>query len=75
MAIVNEVQMESMIRVQELTRQFKNMMVAHFKGKNVSDYCTTAANLLLELEGQDQLPTTHLTTIIKRFSAVSVQNF
>ena len=37
MAIVNEVQMESMVRVQELTRQFENMTVAQFKGENVSD--------------------------------------
>ena len=67
--------MESMICVQKLTRQFENMTVAQFKGENVSNYCTTAANLLLELERQDQLPATHLTTIIKRFSLVSVENF
>ena len=68
MAIINKVQMESMIWVQELTRQFENMTVAPFKGKNISDYCTAAANLLLELERQDQLPATYLTTIIKQFS-------
>ena len=72
MAIINKVQMESVFQVQELMGQFKNMSVVQFKGKNVSNYCTAAANLLLELRRQDQLPTTHLMTIIKQFSAVSV---
>ena len=48
--IVNKVQMESMIHVQELTPQYENMTVAQFKGKNISNYYTAAANLLLELE-------------------------
>ena len=73
--MVNKVQMESMICIQDLTCQFKNMTVVEFKGENVSNYCTTAANLLLELEHQDQLSAMHLATIIKHFSAVSMQNF
>ena len=74
MAIVNKVQMESMIRVQELMRQFENMTMEQFKEENISNYCTAATNLLLELEHQDQLPAMHLM-IIKNFSAVLVQNF
>ena len=75
MAIINEVQMESMICVQELTCQFENIAVVQFKGKYISNYCTAAANLLLELEHQDQLPATYLITITKHFSVVSLQNF
>ena len=69
MAIVNQVQMEFMIHVQELTCQFENMTVVQFKDKNVHNYCTTATNLLLELKHQDQLHLSHLMTIIKHFFA------
>ena len=75
MAIVGEVQMESLRRVTDMVKKFEAMKVSHFKGENVRDYCTAASSLLLQLEREDQVPSTHLLTIVDALSEVSVQAF
>jgi len=75
MAIVGEVQMESLRRVTDMVKKFEAMKVSHFKGENVRDYCTAASSLLLQLEREDQVPSTHLLTIIDALTEVSVQAF
>lgn len=47
LAIVNKIQMESMICIQEFTKHFENMTVAQLKSENISIYITIATNLLL----------------------------
>ena len=75
MAIVAEVEMESLQRVTNMVKKFEAMKVSDFKGENVSDYCLAAGTLLVQLEREGKLPETHLSTIVNTFSNVSVQKF
>ena len=51
------------------------MTLAKLKGENVRDCAKTADNLLLQLERDDQLPSTHLLDIVDHLSACSVMDF
>ena len=75
MMIVAEVQSDSLRRCAILTSQFKALTLAKFKGENVRDYAKAADNLLLQLERDDQLPTTHLLDIVDHLSACTVMDF
>ena len=73
--IVAEVQADSLRRCTVLVKQFKALTLVQFKGENVRDYAKTADNLLLQLERDDQLPSTHLLDIVDQLSACTVMDF
>ena len=75
MVLVREVQMDSLRRVTMLVKKFEATKVSDFKGENVRDYCTSVQTILLQLEREDQLPPTHLLTLVDAFCDVSVQDF
>ena len=75
MMIVAEVQADSLRRCTVLVKQFKALTLVQFKGENVRDYAKTADNLLLQLERDDQLPSTHLLDIVDQLSACTVMDF
>ena len=75
MLIVAEVQSNSLRRTEAMTKQFEKMKLTDFKGENVRDYVKAANALLVQLEREDQLPKTHLLTIVDAFSACSVMDF
>ena len=75
MMIVAEVQSNSLRRADALTKQFNAMKLTDFKGENVKDYAKSASALLTQLEREEQLPKTHLLTIVDAFTGCSVMDF
>ena len=75
MMIVAEVQADSLRKCALLEKQFKALTLAQFKGENVRECAKTADNLLLQLERDDQLPSTHLLDIIDHLTACTVMDF
>jgi hypothetical protein len=75
MALVAEIQMDSFRRINNLVKKFEATKVADFKGENVRDYCTAVQDILQQLERDEQLPSTHLLTIVDAFCDVTVQDF
>ena len=75
MLIVAEVQADSLRRCVVLVKQFKALTLAQFRGENVRDYAKTAEFLLIQLERDDQLPSTHLLDIVDHFTACTVMDF
>ena len=75
MMIVMKVQSDSLRRSQDLAEKFKALTLAQFKGENVTEYVTTAGQLLLQLDRDDQLPKDHLLTIVDALSACSILDF
>jgi hypothetical protein len=75
MMIVAEVQSDSLRRCALLTEKFRALSLSIFKGENVRDYAKAADDILLQLERDDQLPTTHLLDIVDHLSACTVMDF
>lgn len=75
MMIVAEVQADSLRRCKLLADEFRALSLAKFKGENVRDYAKAADSLLLQLERDDQLPSTHLLDIVDHLSACSIMDF
>ena len=75
MAIVCEVMADSLQRVDDLRKEFEDLTLAKFKGKNIVEYCDKVAPILLQLEKDDALPAMHLITILNVFCDCSVMDF
>ena len=75
MLIVAEVQSDSLRRCSILVAEFKALSLAKFKGENVREFATAADNILLQLERDEQLPSTHLLDIVDAMSACTVMDF
>jgi hypothetical protein len=75
MMIVGEVQSDSLRRCTDLSDEFNAMTLAKYKGENVRLYADAAMALLTQLERDDQLPRTHLLTIVEAMSACTVMEF
>ena len=72
MMIVAEAQSDSLRRADVMVKKFESLELVQFKGENVRDYAKVAHSLLIQLERDDQLPRTHLITIVDALSACSV---
>ena len=75
MAIVAEVQSDSLRRCQQLVKKFEALSLSQFKGENVREYAKAAEELLLQLERDEQLPPTHLLSIVDDMTSCSVMDF
>jgi Zinc knuckle len=75
MMIVGEVQSDSLRRCTELSDEFNAMSLSKYKGENVRQYADDAMAILTQLERDDQLPRTHLVTIVEAMSASTVMEF
>lgn len=75
MMIVSEVQSDSLRRCALLTEQFRSLSLSKYKGENVRDYAKAADDILLQLERDDQLPSTHLLDIVDHLSSCTVMDF
>ena len=75
MLIVSEVQSESLRRCTVLRKEFEALSLASFPGENVRDYAKKAQSILIQLEREDQLSTTHLLDIVDHLSACTVMDF
>ena len=73
--IVGEVQVDSLKRCVALAKQFEQLTLAEFQGENVRDFCKAAHSMLIQLERDDQLPKTHLITLVDAFTACTVMDF
>ena len=75
MAIVSEVQADSLRRCQKLEDRFKSLKLANFPGENVQEYAKEADEILVQLEKDNRLPQTHLIDIVDHMEACSVMSF
>ena len=75
MAIVREVQANSIRRCKLIVKEFEKLSLLQFKGENVDEYCTKANELLTQLEKDNRLPETHLVDILDHLSVCSVMEF
>lgn len=75
MMIVAEVQSDSIKRCDALIKKFESFTLSQFKGENVREYAAAAYAILIQLERDDQLPRTHLITIMDTLSACTVMDF
>ena len=69
MAIVREVQVNSIHWCKLIVNEFEKLSFLQFKGENVDEYCTKANELLTQLEKDNRLPETHLVDILDHLSA------
>lgn len=75
MLIVAEVQSDSLRRCVVLAAEFESLSLTSVRGENVQEYCIKANNILVQLEKDDQLPSTHLLKLVDVFSGCSVMDF
>jgi len=75
MAIVDEVEGDSIRRLRDCRTKFEALTVAQFRGENVADYAKAAFKHLQPLERHNKLEPDDLLTIIDQLCKVSVQDF
>ena len=75
MAIVGEVQANTLDRCDKLADAFKALTLSQFKGENVRDHAASAEEMLTQLERDNQLPRNHLKTIVDAFCVCTVDDF
>ena len=75
MAIVREVQANSIRWCKLIVKEFEKLSLLQIKGENVDEHCTKANELLMQLEKDNCLPETHLVDILDHLSVCSVMEF
>lgn len=75
MAIVAEVQTESLQRCADDSKWFDEVKLASYQGENVDEFAKAVGDVLARLEIDDQLPPLHLRTLVDKMSTCSVLDF